>query len=77
MWVTPGLLRRLGLALALLIPSGSWLPADATTLSDGTFADADWVTLVVPRGPDGTSGGSGTQVASGGNPDAYREVFAT
>lgn len=66
----------------------SWIPAGfsilvfgastagAITLSDGVFADGDWLTEVIMRGPDGTSDGSGMQVSSGGNLDEYREVFA-
>jgi hypothetical protein len=47
--------------------------AIAVTFSDGTFNDADWTSsLQVLEGPFSSVSHTETQVASGGNPDAYR-----
>lgn len=62
----------MGTACALLAP----LSALAITFSDGTFDDADWSGTVFTLGPTGGTA-SGSQILTGGNPDAYRQVQAT
>ncbi len=46
--------------------------AAAVTVSDGTFADADWTIASFSSGSGGTS--TAVQVGSGGNPGSYRNV---
>lgn len=58
--------------LGLLMP----VAAEGVTFSDGTFDDGDWVGTEFPLGPTGGSA-SASQLAIGGNPDAYREIQAT
>lgn len=72
--------RRL-LQHALLLSSALLLvalPAASVTFSDSTFEDANWAGVKVF---DSTSGSAATfvagQVATGGNPDAYRQVEHT
>jgi hypothetical protein len=43
--------------------------------SDGTFLDGEWTTTVLPSGVGGS--GSAGQAATGGNPDAFREISIT
>jgi hypothetical protein len=63
----------LGLASSMLV----LVPASAATVNyfDDTFVNTDWTIIDYEIGGGGVS--SATQVLSGGNPGAYREVTTT
>jgi hypothetical protein len=67
---------RVLLSALLLLALPGLLEAQTVTFSDGTFADADWSSAKIA---DTTAGSAATftagQIATGGNPDAYRQTF--
>jgi hypothetical protein len=62
-------MRKTAAAAALLLCSA--FGADASTLSDGTFANSDWSLAIFSNSGSSVSA---QQQSSGGNPDAYRQV---
>lgn len=60
---------------ALSVAALSVTAAKGTTFSDTEFNNGDWSSSVaVDTASGGTSSAFGLQIASGGNPDAYRET---
>lgn len=68
-------LLRAVLCAAIAGLGAAALPAQATSFSDGTFADTDWTSQILPyaNSDPGASFSSG-QVATGGFPGAYRQT---
>lgn len=64
------------LTVSFCLLSGTCL-AGGFSHSDGTFENADWEQQVRAYGVDGSAGGTSSHKDAGGNPGAYREVFAS
>jgi hypothetical protein len=76
---SPSAGNRIARRTAFLCIAGTLLSwqslAHAVTVADGTFADVDWTITSFSSGSGGTS--TAAQVATGGNPGAYRNVTDT
>ena len=71
-------MRHAALYLAGLLATlgvGQCAAIGAVSFFDGTFANDDWTVITVPGWDYGTA--TGTQIATGGNPDFYREITNT
>lgn len=67
------LTRLMALATALVLPTSA--QAVVLVFSDAVFADANWSLVeLTDTTPNDSAFFSGQQVASGGNPDAYRRL---